>query len=68
MSLLGVHALPVVNAELSCKRRVYSLPHESNSGVDGRWLPTHIIHCISSSHLQLESLSSCVMVLQRMKC
>jgi len=36
MSLLGVHALPVVNAELFCKRRVYSLLRESNGGVDGR--------------------------------
>ena len=73
MSLLGVHALPVVNAELFCKRRVYSLPRESNGGVDGRWLPTHITpthitHNISSSHLQLKSLSSRVMVLQRMQC
>ena len=36
MSLLGVHALMVVNAELFCKRRVYSLPRESNGGVYGR--------------------------------
>jgi len=68
MSLLGVHALPVVNAELFCKRQVYSLPHESNSGVDRCWLPTHITHSISSSQLQLESLSCRVMVLQRMQC
>jgi len=68
MSVLGVHALPVINAELFCKIRVYSLPHESNGGVDGRWLPTHITHNISSSHLQLESLSHPVMVLQRMQC
>ena len=68
MSLLGVRALPVVNAELFCKRRVYSLPRESNSGGDGRWLPTHITHSISSSYLQLESLSCHVMVLQRMQC
>jgi len=33
-------------------------------------LPTHshITHSISSSHLQLESLSRRVMVLQRMQC
>jgi len=68
MSLLGIHALPVVNAELFCKRRVYSLPRESNGGLDGRWLPTHITHSISSSHLQRESLSCCVMVSQRMQC
>ena len=65
MSLLGVHALPVVNAELFCKRWVYSFPRESNGGVDGRWWPTHITHSISSSHLQLESLSRRVMALQR---
>ena len=65
MSLLGIHALPVVNAELFCKRRVYSLPRESNGGVYGRWLPTHITHSISCSHLQLESLSCRVMILQR---
>ena len=68
MLLLGVHDLPVINAELFCKRRVYSLPCESNDGVDGRWLPTHITHSISSSHLQLGSLSCRVMVLQRMQC
>jgi len=68
MSLLSIHALPVVNAELLCKRRIYSLPIESNGGVDGRWLPTHITHSTSSSHLQLESLSRCVMVLERMQC
>jgi len=67
MALLGVRALLVVNAELFCKRRVYSLPHESNGGVDERSLLTHITHNISSSHLQLESLSCCVMVLQRMQ-
>jgi len=33
---LCVHALPVVNAELFYKRRVYSLACESNGGVDGR--------------------------------
>ena len=68
MSLLGICALPVVNAELFCKRWVYSLLRESNGGVDGCWLPTHITHSISSSHLQLKSLSRCVMVLQRMQC
>jgi len=57
MSLLGVHALLVVNAELFCKRWVYSLPHESNGGLDGRLLPIHITHSISSSHLKLELLS-----------
>jgi len=36
--------------------------------MDRRWLPTHITHSISSSHLQLESLSRHVMVLQRMQC
>jgi len=50
------------------KDRVYSLPCESNGGVDGCWLPTHITHSISSSHLELESLSRRVMVLQRMQC
>jgi len=35
MSLLGVRALLVVNIELFCKRWVYSLPRESNGGVDG---------------------------------
>ena len=30
------NALLVVNAELFCKRWVYSLPRESNGGVDGR--------------------------------
>ena len=65
MSLLGVHALLVVNAELFCKRWVYSLPHESNGGVDGRLLPIHITYSISSSHL---NLSHRVMVLQRMQC
>ena len=29
-------SLPVVNAELFCKRLVYSLPREPNGGVDGR--------------------------------
>ena len=65
---LCIHALPIVNAELFCKRWVYSLPHESNGGVDGRWLPIHITHSISSSQLQLELLLSHVMVLQRMRC
>jgi len=53
--------------ELFCKRLVYILHHESNSGVDGRRLPSHITHSINSSHLHLESLSRHVMVLQRMQ-
>jgi len=40
MSLLGVHALLVENAELFCKRQVYSLPCESN----GRWTLTAYSH------------------------
>ena len=53
---MSLHALPVVNAELFCKRWVYSLPRESNGGVHGRWLPTHITHSISSSHLLLDAV------------
>jgi len=54
--------------ELFCKVRIYSLPCESNSGVDQRWLPTQITHIVGSSCLQLESLSRRVIVLQRMQC
>jgi len=46
------------NNVVSQSPSAYSLPRESNGEVDGCWLPTHITHSISSSHLQLESLSS----------
>jgi len=42
MSLRGVHALPVVNAELFRKRRVHSLLRESNGGVE--WTLTVYSH------------------------
>jgi len=54
--------------ELLCKRRIYSISCESNGGVDVRWPPSQITHSISSFHLQLESLSHRVIVLQRMRC
>jgi len=44
------------------------LRHEADGRVDGHWPTTQIPHSFSSCHLQLESLSHSVIILQRMWC